>query len=49
MRLCQLIKCVISLPKSIYFCLRCLPLKQALRVPILIAYDTHITQVRGGC
>lgn len=48
MRMKKLVKCVISLPKSIYFCFRYLPVAQAIRIPILIAYDTRITQMRGG-
>ena len=48
MRIKKLVRCVISLPKSIYFCFRYLPFNQAIRIPILIAYDTHITQMRGG-
>lgn len=48
MRIKKLVRCVISLPKSIYFCFRYLPFNQAIRIPILIAYDTSITQMRGG-
>lgn len=48
MRMKKLVRCVISLPKSIYFCFRYLPFNQAIRIPILIAYDTHIVQMRGG-
>ena len=48
MRIKKLVRCVISLPKSIYFCFRYLPFNQAIRIPILIAYDTNITQMRGG-
>ncbi|MEE0040559.1 MAG: hypothetical protein U0J36_12105 [Blautia sp.] len=48
MRIKKLVRCVISLPKSIYFCFRYLPFNQAIRIPILIAYDTSITQMGGG-
>ena len=47
MRIKKLVRCVISLPKSIYFCFRYLPFNQAIRIPILIAYDTSITQMGG--
>lgn len=44
----QIIKCIVSLPKSIFFCFKYLPLKQAMRVPILISYKTKIKDMSGG-
>lgn len=48
MNIAKIIKCIVSLPKTIYFCFRYLPFNQAIRIPILVAYDTHITQMQGG-
>lgn len=47
MNIKKLLMCALSLPKSICFCLHYLPLKQAVRIPIFVSYDTHITQMRG--
>lgn len=38
---------VISVPKSFYFCLRCLPFRQAIKLPIFIKYNTKVT-INGG-
>lgn len=47
MKFRQLIRCVLSIPRSLYFCIRNLPVEQAIHMPILIAYDTHITRMGG--
>ncbi len=36
---------MVSLPKTIYFNFRCLPLKQALRLPIFIKYDVKLGEL----
>lgn len=39
------ITCAISLPKTIYFNLRCLPFKQAIKLPVFIKYDVHLGEL----
>ena len=36
---------LLSLPKSIYFCLRCFPLKTALKLPVLVSYKTKLKKL----
>lgn len=36
---------LLSVPKSFYFCLRCMPLKQALRLPIFVRYNVLVRNV----
>ncbi len=36
------IEYILSIPKSFYFCLRVLPLAQAIRLPILIRYNVLV-------
>lgn len=43
----QLIKCILSISKSILFCIRYLPFKQAIRIPIIISYDTKFKLMQG--
>ncbi len=38
---------ILSLPKSIYVCLKVLPFKKALRLPILVHYQTRLTNLTG--
>ena len=37
---------ILSLPKSLYFNLRCLPLKQAIKMPFLISYRVKIAKAK---
>lgn len=48
MKVTQLIKCLISIPKSVLFCIRHLPFEQAIRIPILISFDVKIKEMSGG-
>lgn len=43
-----MIEKILSLPKTIWFNLRYLPFKQAIRFPIAVHYNTTIKCVRGG-
>ena len=43
----QFFKIILSLPKTIWFNLRHLPLSQAIKFPVFVSYDTDIT-VRGS-
>ena len=38
---------IISLPKSLYVCLRLLPFYQAIRIPILVRYNTRLYDLSG--
>lgn len=38
---------IISLPKSLYVCLRLLPFSQAIRIPILVRYNTKLVDLSG--
>lgn len=41
------IKILLSIPKTIYFNFRFLPIKQAIKLPICVAYNVN-TKLRGG-
>lgn len=41
-------KCIMSLPKTIYFNFKCLPLNQAIYMPIIVSYRTKLKIFRGG-
>ena len=43
-----IINAVFSVPKSFIFCLRALPFKQAIKLPILISWKTKVLGVRKG-
>ena len=38
---------IISIPKSLYFCLKSLPIKDAIRIPVLISWRTKLKSVKG--
>ena len=42
------LKKILSLPKSLYFNLKVFPLKTAIKLPILISYDTKIINIHKG-
>ncbi|MCM3363692.1 acyltransferase [Niallia sp. Sow4_A1] len=45
-----LIKLLFSMPKTLYFNFKAFPFKQAIKLPILISYNTKIADVsRGTC
>lgn len=52
MRLKKLIRygfsIIISMPKTIWFNLRVLPLKQALKLPVFVGYDVKIAEIHRG-
>lgn len=39
------IEYLLSLPKSFYFCMRCLPLRQALKLPIIVHYNVMVRNI----
>ena len=39
---------ILSLPKSLYVCLRLLPLRQAIKLPILVRYNTRLSCLNGN-
>lgn len=43
----HLIEKILSLPKSLYVSLRFFPLVQAIRIPILVRYNTKLTSLSG--
>ncbi len=44
----QLIKYIVSIPKSLYFNFRVLPFKQAIRFPFLVAYNVKFLRLQKG-
>lgn len=40
---------MLSIPKSIWFCLLCFPLGTAIKIPILISYKTKVLHAFKGC
>lgn len=44
----HLIEKIQSLPKSLYVCMRFFPLLQALRIPILVRYNTKLKSLSGS-
>lgn len=38
---------LLSLPKSIYFCMKCLPVKQAVKIPVFVRYNTKLASCKG--
>lgn len=49
MKISQAIKYSLSLPKTVFFNFMTLPIKQAIRLPILISYSTKLLHLRKGC
>lgn len=47
MKLKKIVKILISIPKSIIVNYKSLPLNQAFRLPVLVAYDTKILSLKG--
>lgn len=45
----QAIKYILSVPKTIYFNFRTLPIKQAVKLPIFVSYATKFMYLRRGC
>lgn len=43
----HLIENILSLPKSLYVSMKFFPLVQAIRIPILVRYDTKLTSLSG--
>ena len=43
-----MVNAALSIPKSLVFCIRTLPFKQAIRIPFLISWKTKIYGVRKG-
>ncbi|MGN1369075.1 MAG: acyltransferase [Aristaeellaceae bacterium] len=41
-------ECVLSVPKSVFFCLRVLPLSQAIKMPVLVHYNTRLFHLYRG-
>lgn len=48
MKIIQALKCIVSIPKSLFFCIKYLPLKQALHIPILLSYKVKLKEIHGG-
>ena len=42
------IKIILSIPKSVYVNFRFLPFRQAIKMPMIVAYNAHFRAVRGG-
>lgn len=57
MEINKIIEYSLSIPKSIFFCLRCLSFRNALRIPIIVRYnviiksvgDINLGEIRPGC
>jgi acetyltransferase-like isoleucine patch superfamily enzyme len=45
----RIIKYLISLPKTIIFNLKVFPLKEALKLPVLVAYNVKVSNVYKNC
>ena len=45
----QFSKYILSLPNTVYFNFRTLPLRQAVRLPLFVSYSTKILHIRKGC
>lgn len=43
------LKLILSLPKTLYFNLRIFDFKTALKMPIIVSYDTKISSIHKGC
>lgn len=43
----HLIEKKLSLPKNLYVSMKFFPILQALRIPILVRYDTKLTSLSG--
>lgn len=46
-KISRLFEYVYSIPKSFYFCFRMLPFRQALRLPVLVRYNTKLSSLKG--
>ena len=42
------LRILLSVPKTIYFNLRCFDFKTALKMPVLVAHDTTLTELKRG-
>lgn len=49
MKISQIIRYSLSMPKTVYFNFRVLPIKQAIRLPIFISFSTKLLHMRKGC
>ena len=47
-RFSNICKAVLSLPKTLYFNFRALPFKQAVKLPIIVLYNTKIVEIHKG-
>ena len=50
-KIAMILEYILSLPKSVLFCIRCLPLRRALHLPILVRYNVlvkHVGQIELG-
>lgn len=43
------IYCLLSIPKTVYFNLKTLPLKSAIRLPILVGWNVELVSLKGKC
>lgn len=44
----ELFEYIFSIPLSVYCNMRLLPFRQALKLPILVRYNTRLNSLRGG-
>lgn len=49
MKISQITKYLLSIPKTVYFNFRVLPIKQAIRLPLFISFSTKLLHIRRGC
>lgn len=47
MKFAKLYDCAMSLPKSIYFCLKIFPLRTALRLPVIVSHHVWLEELNG--
>lgn len=48
MSISRIIVCIVSMPKTIYFNFRCLPFRQALKLPVFIKYDVMFGELHSN-
>ena len=48
MTISSFLEYLISVPKSMYCSLKLCPIKQAVKLPMLVRYNTSILSLRGG-
>lgn len=44
----EFIRALLSIPKTIYFNFRALPFRQAIKLPIIVLYNTNIVEIHKG-